>query len=700
MRAPTLAVSGALVFAVAASFLSVPSGHTLLQLQLRDRNLPAAQATFEDLSAKEQVDANVLLAAARLYRELGDGDRAMALLEDYVGTHSDDNTARRLLADLYRESGMFPQYLQQLTAIDAATPDATKLAERAALLDVLAADTELTAALGELRERGVANADAEVRLAERLAAAGRLASAQNILLEVSANAPQAMSLDKHKLLYELLSKTGQAERGHRLALQWYGREGSAPDAAVSFCSWLLTRGDVALATALLEALTRGASEPGRAEELLLNAYLRAGQRTQALANLERWQSQAPLPKRLIPVWMELALAERQTKSIEMALPALRDMVAQRSGNRYWDSLYLQALRTSGRRDELAAALEADLAAPQPAQRTSALSGLLDIARTAPVVSHLQSERGASLSATDQRQLAFRLLEMGDKTAAIPIFMRLARNAPAHSQDVQTLLHLWGPRPDAAALAWLSQRAGEADATEQGAWLQLLVEHGAAQQVIEIVGERSDALTQAGRLAYLDALLATERWDDVSTLLPDLLRQSEDAEQLRRIAGLAEQVGDRTVVASAWRALLARKPGDPQALRTLAYAAYNNQQLEDADALLARLLQVAPADFEARYYQAEASRQLGNASLAQQRYETTLQTLDMETPATPRGQWLRALTLARLGRGTEAIAVFDKLRQAYPQDQKILEDYAAMLIEQGRAAEARRLLEQQGQGHDG
>ncbi|MFC7688857.1 hypothetical protein ACFQY5_03685 [Paeniroseomonas aquatica] len=62
----------------------------------------------------------------------------------------------------------------------------------------------------------------------------------------------------------------------------------------------------------------------------------------------------------------------------------------------------------------------------------------------------------------RRQLAFRLLEAGDKRGAEGGLRLLAAAAPPESPDVRQLLYLWGPRPGGEALDWIEARARRAE----------------------------------------------------------------------------------------------------------------------------------------------------------------------------------------------------------------------------------------------
>jgi len=697
MNAPTLPILASVAAALAAGLWSVPSDHLRMQLQLRDHDLAAARASFERLRVQAHVSGATLQAAAQLYRDLGDADRSIVLLHEHLQQDPADAYSRSLLAELYQDAGLLDAYLEQLNLLSTRAEHPAALMERADLLDVHGDTPARVETLEALHALGAATPTQLIALAEHHAAE-RPSRAAQLLLEVDASAPAALGLAQHKLLFTLLEQQQRREEAAALAQRWYGSGHVAEDQALAFSSWLLRHGQDHLAAQILAAVAATSLDPAYSRSLLIDVRLRAGQRAEALSLLKQWHQHGEVPAALVPVWAELVLEANDTAALQEVLPALRAAATGDQKTPFVEHLYAQALTRLGARDELATVLESRLASPRPERRGEALSALLDLERKEPVVRHLRSEQGAALPDVQQRQLAYRLLELGDKQVTIEAFQRLAAHAAPDSDDVKTLLYLWGPRPDEAAMAWLTERARRASAAEQAAWLELLLERGGAAQVADILGAAPTALAAAQLKIYVQALAALERWDDIKPHLPATLAAASEPHELETIAAWAERLGMNELGEHAWRGLLQQRPGHPQALLTLGLRSYTAGRLADAIDLLSTYVDTHQDHAEARYFLAETLRASGRAADAAAHFERAAQPL--AGIATPRQQLLRALALNRLGKIDQAIAALDQLHHSFPEDRQILEDYVGVLLENGRAAQARELLEKAAGGSRG
>lgn len=694
MTAPTLPILASVAVALAAGAWSVPSDHLRMQLQLRDHDLVAARASFERLGTQARVSSTTLQAAAQLYRDLGDADRSIVLLHEHLNQNPGDSYSRGLLAELYREAGLLDPYLQQLALLSTHEDSKTTLTERADLLSLRGDTPALVETLETLHALGVATPTQLIALAE-LQAAERPSRATQLLLEVDATAPATLAMAQRKLLFALLEQQQRIEEATALAQRWYGTENVAEEEALAFSSWLLRHRQETLAGQILAAVAASSLDPAHSRTLLIDVRLRVGQRAEALSLLNHWHAQSEVPKTLIPVWAELVLETHDSTALKTVLPVLRELAAGAQNTPYVEHLYAQALKQLGARDELAAVFESRLTSPRTERRSEALSSLLDMERKEPVVRHLRSEQGARLPDAQQRQLAYRLLQLGDKQVTIEAFQRLAAAAAPDSDDVKTLLYLWGPRPDVPAMEWLAARARHASTSEQAAWLTLLLERGGATRVTDILGASATPLEVPQLKVYVQALAALERWDDIKPHLPAALEAASEPQELENIAAWAERLGMRELSERAWRTLLAQRPEHPQALLTLGLRGYAARRYGEAVNLLRTYLDTHDDNAEVHYFLAEALRESGRDSDAATHFERAAQALAGEAPVPTRQRVLRALALNRLGKIDQAIAELDQLHRSFPTDRQILEDYVGVLLENGRAAQARQLLEKAG-----
>ncbi|PWC43139.1 tetratricopeptide repeat protein [Azospirillum sp. TSO22-1] len=340
-----------------------------------------------------------------------------------------------------------------------------------------------------------------------------------------------------------------------------------------------------------------------------------------------------------------------------ALPALKRL-ADAAPAGPWESLYRETLGKLGRRDELRR--------------------------------HLLARAGDErMPAQDRRGIAFTLLEMGERAAAEATFRALAAKQGIDGPDVRQLLFLWGPRPGGVALDWLEARARAAAPAEQGAWYDKLAELGGAKRVAAALAARGNEGALRG--PYIEALANAGKPAELGAAVRAAVPGERDPEKLRRWARLAEREKQTAAAGEAWRAVLALRPDDAEALRQVGMTAYGEARFADAERTLGRLLARSEGDYEANYF-------LGEALVAQKRpkeAEPFLRRALAQVQAMPnRSDAVRqteANLLHRLGRIDESVALFGALLRARPNDRQLRADYAAMLIENRRLEEARHVL---------
>lgn len=349
----------------------------------------------------------------------------------------------------------------------------------------------------------------------------------------------------------------------------------------------------------------------------------------------------------------------ETAGPARALPVLKQLAGGNTGP--WGGLYREALTKLGRKDELRQYL---------------------LARAG-------DER---VPAKERREIAFALLDQGDKPAAEQALMRLAGSQGPESLDFKQLAYLWGPRPPAAALDWMEGRARAAKApAEQAAWYDKLAELGGARRVAERLGQGGTPAARDLKAPYIEALAAEGKGKELAEAVRSAVALERDPERLRRYARLAEQTRQRAAAADAWRALLSLKPEDGDSLRQLGMLAYDENRLGDAERLLRRFLARGMGDYEANYFLGEALTALKRPTEAVPFYRRALDQIRARKAKSDNLVQTEANLLNRLGKVDDAVVLFEGLRKLRPNDRQLKADYAAMLIENGRLKEARHVL---------
>ncbi|WP_448204817.1 tetratricopeptide repeat protein [Azospirillum sp. sgz302134] len=413
------------------------------------------------------------------------------------------------------------------------------------------------------------------------------------------------------------------------------------------------------------------------------------------------------------------------KAYRPALPLLRDRATRLGGE--WLFAYADAARKAGAVGELADLLEADLARPDLDQKTREERATLLLeaagpARALPVLKQLAASGSGPwdglyrdaltklgrkdelrqylvaragderVPAKDRREIAFALLDQGDKASAEQALMRLAAGQGPDSPDFKQLTFLWGPRPPAAALDWIEGRAkGAKSPAEQATWYDRLAELGGARRVSDRLGQGGTPAVRDLKSPYIEALAAQGKGKELAEAVRSAVAQERDPERLRRYARLAEQTRQRGAAAESWKALLSQRPDDGDALHQLGMLAYDENRLGDAEHMLRRFLAKGPGDYEANYFLGEALTALKRPSEAVPFYRRALEQIRALKVRSDGVVQTEANILHRLGKVDDAVALFETLRKLRPTDRQLKADYASMLIESGRLTEARRVL---------
>lgn len=374
-----------------------------------------------------------------------------------------------------------------------------------------------------------------------------------------------------------------------------------------------------------------------------------------------WQQGAPVADELHPFWSaRLATAETQeARDAAMAmltalgaeretLPVLRQRAMDDPARWLW--AYGEAARRAGVSAE-ATALWASLSV-QP-----------------------------RLPAELRRWMAFGLLERGARPAAIAAFRELAATAPPDSPDVRQLLFLWGARPVPAALAWMEARARRAEAAELAVWMRLLTERGAAARAIaayRAAPQRSGP--GPAREAYLAALATVGDRAGLAAAVREELGRDNAPDRLRHLAGLAGHSGDAALEEQVFRAMVNAGDRNPVMLRRVGLIAFRDGQFAQAERWLAECASANGADAQAYFTLGEIRLRQRDAVGARRHFEDALRRLDASGDASVEARKLRATLLRRLGRGREALPIYEALLTAAPSDNHLRADLVSLLMD--------------------
>jgi|GEM_PF-2835623 len=400
-----------------------------------------------------------------------------------------------------------------------------------------------------------------------------------------------------------------------------------------------------------------AADPGEATDSYLDLLQRLKRRDLLVAELPRAIERAP--KRALAEQRLYLLIDQG--GMAAALPYLRKAASDWGGD--WVSAYESALNDLGRRDELLALVK--LAANDAKQ---------------PVAK--------------RREAAFRLLDLGDRATAEATFQALADREGPGGENVQQLLYLWGPRPQATGLDWLERRARESTPKEATAWLDLLRDRGGGPRVLAaLTADEAALFADPKRMAALLELLVADGREAVAV---DWLRRAgqssaADPLHLQLWLDMADAQGLATAANDLSQRLLKLQPQSREAQRQRARIAFGAGRRTEALALYGSYFSAGPGDWESHYNFGELLAGQGKRTEARQHFEAALTILERQrrpTQAMQRGQaWL----LARLGRREQAFVMLDRLLASPAADADLRTDMAGLALELGDTRRAERIL---------
>ncbi|MDO9711748.1 tetratricopeptide repeat protein [Paracraurococcus lichenis] len=692
---------------------------TALAQAENDAGHPAA-----GLQRLEQLDATggeengqSALLRLRLALVVSDVDRILAAAERLGWPAVPDDLVSPVIAAALAAGQPAP--LQRLAALDEA---------RLAVAPVSAA--ELRLALGDAAEarrwsdRAAAAVAGRPDLALQLAALelrlGRRDRAGALLGPVLTDpALPAAALPTAARLFIRAGRAGEAAT----ALATLRRDRPSPEAEMAWAlvataagrgeavaAWLAAPGRVGLPDALLRDLVhlamdagtrrpalalaeRLAAASGRAEDglLLIQLLLDAGQPRRALERLRALPAGAAVPETLreavlMEAWRQGAPVQEEVRALARRRLAAAATPAER------EAAVTLLLALQAHAELLPVLRTLALQAPERWLWAHGTAAAAAGREGEAVALWLELVGRPALPAALRRQLAFRLLEAGDKRAAERAFRTLAATAPPDSPDVRQLLFLWGPRPGAAELQWLEARGRQADAGEQAAWMRILTDRGAPARAIALYrAEARDSVPEPLLDAYLGALEAQDDRAALAAAVRAALPQARAAGPLRHLARLAARTGNTALEQQVLERLVATGESGPDVQYRLGALAYLRRDRETAERLLSGFVAATGGNAESWTLLGDLAAGRRETAVARQRYGEALRRIDAAGDRSRQARAARAHLLHCLGQETEAVRLYEALLAERPGDDTVRADYAAMLLGQGALQRAREIL---------
>lgn len=305
---------------------------------------------------------------------------------------------------------------------------------------------------------------------------------------------------------------------------------------------------------------------------------------------------------------------------------------------------------------------------------------------------LQSNTFASLAVGQKRDIAYQLLENGQKLPAEDIFFILAEHALPASPDVEELFYLWGKDIPEKGMAWLQKRTNAAPSKDKLIWLAYFQQADKYEEIITAIQSRPFPLETSALELYLNALYQTKRWDALDAVLEKQTAGTMDTKMQRVLVEYARASGQPRIMEKIYRILEKVKPDDVVMQREIALLAYSQGKYSLAEKRLEDYLKAHQDDYQAQYYYAELLNRNGERTKAAHHYEKVLKLM----VALPQKDITLRITGAvvhyRLGEKDKAFAAFKQMLKEAPDNAEVRENYVNLLMDTGLYDEAESLLQ--------
>ena len=308
----------------------------------------------------------------------------------------------------------------------------------------------------------------------------------------------------------------------------------------------------------------------------------------------------------------------------------------------------------------------------------------------------------TISPANKRQIAFSLLNDGDKADATKIFGELAANKGPDSQEMKDLMYMWGGKLNAQQLAWVEQRAAHAgNPMEKQQWADLINNTGDDYSVVQYVSATPDALYNTKlRRRYFSVLASSGNRQYFDAGMRNWVAQTTDVNAVVDYASTAQAFGYKDAAQNAYRRVTQLDPNNAKALDALGAMSFAKGSYSQANQYVDRTLAVEQAQptgdvdpAQAHFYKAELLKRQGNTLAAQQEYQAVIQ-YTLATPTQAPDKLSRLYTaMFNVGQAPQAMQGFNQLLAAHPDDKGILGDYMSALIEHKYYDEATRVANQ-------
>jgi lipopolysaccharide biosynthesis regulator YciM len=294
--------------------------------------------------------------------------------------------------------------------------------------------------------------------------------------------------------------------------------------------------------------------------------------------------------------------------------------------------------------------------------------------------------------TERKEIAYRLIEMGDRDTAIGIFKTLADRAPPSDPIVGELVYLWRENNQARAAAdWLAARAAAAAAAERPLWARQLLDVEEPARALAALGAASPAEPEEAAAIRIEALTALKRTQEAGRIIAARAAVENDIGRLRKLARQGLDADSKVALATVYGKIARQIPNDPEASRWLGLQDFASGRSGLARRHLAQVVETPLADHEVNSAYGEILLQANERDAARFHFRRALEQLEASRDRSVATRVARAQLLNRLGDTNQALALMAALVGERPSDPGLRADYANLLMDNKLYDQARRVL---------
>ncbi|AWN39933.1 tetratricopeptide repeat protein [Methylobacterium durans] len=335
MSTARLLVAVALVISAVAAYLLQSGPEERIAMLVRDGRNAEAVIEIERLLATGAARPRVLMTLAILQDSAGERTRATDLMELYVLSRPRDRDALAWLVQAYEASDDVDGLIESQAKLAAVDPSPAQIGRLVALYRYHGRFAEESAALERFAEQGALTTDQLERLAQLLAAEGRIQRAVEVLRGLDERLDDAAERPR-RLLFELLIGQGRFEEAAERAKRWL-TAWRKPWLAAQLTQRFAARAPLPEARDL--AMTSAALHPD-AKLYLAKSLAEQGNRRLATALLLGWPYEGmPLTKPNIDGYVAAAAAT----GIPTLIWSRFSMLRSRPGEKEAQALYAEAI---------------------------------------------------------------------------------------------------------------------------------------------------------------------------------------------------------------------------------------------------------------------------------------------------------------------------------------------------------------------